>query len=234
MTKVFAVSRRPSTSNASGPTNRPLPKMTSTPSPRKRSGLSLGSMPLITPATRSMTLARSGCGGEGASAQRSAWRIAWATCADLRSVFDGTQPYQRQSPPSLCFSTTATLAPSAAPPAATTSPPAPPPITTRSNSGLAILCRRARWANLTQIGSEPAQTGRGTAAVNENRGSGPANHPAAGRDPRAARRSGERPAPRAPPCRRPRAASHRAARDAGGRRRRARRSRWWRRFRLRA
>ena len=48
MTNVFAVRRRPSTSNASGPTKRPSPKITSTPRPRKRSGLSLGSMPLIT------------------------------------------------------------------------------------------------------------------------------------------------------------------------------------------
>src|SRR5262245_9453318 len=57
--------------------------------------------------------------------------------ADLISVFDGTQPVHRQSPPSLCFSTSATLAPSDAPPAATTRPPEPPPMTTRSKSGFA-------------------------------------------------------------------------------------------------
>ena len=72
-------------------------------------------------------------------AQRSAWRIACATFADLMSVFDGTQPYHRQSPPILCFSTSATFAPSEAPPAATTSPPAPPPITTMSNSGAGTM-----------------------------------------------------------------------------------------------
>src|SRR5512134_3505323 len=55
--------------------------------------------------------------------------------ADLISDFDGTQPYHRQSPPSRCFSTIATLAPSDAPPAATTRPPAPPPITAMSKSG---------------------------------------------------------------------------------------------------
>jgi hypothetical protein len=37
-------------------------------------------------------------------------------------VFDGTHPTFRQSPPSKCFSTSATLAPSPAAPAAVTSP----------------------------------------------------------------------------------------------------------------
>ncbi len=137
MTNWLAVNRRPSTSKASAPVNRPSPKITSTPRPRKRSGLSLGSMPAITPATRSITRARSTVGVTAGIAQRSAWRISCAIRADLISVFDGTQPYHRQSPPRRCFSTSATLAPSAAPPAATTSPPAPPPMITRSNSGLA-------------------------------------------------------------------------------------------------
>ena len=59
--------------------------------------------------------------------------------ADLISDFDGTQPYHRQSPPSLCFSTSATFAPSVLPPAATTRPPEPPPMTTMSNSGAAKI-----------------------------------------------------------------------------------------------
>ena len=60
MTNVFAVSRRPLTSNASGAVNRPSPKITSTPRPRKRSGLSKGSIPAMTSRTRSMTRARIG------------------------------------------------------------------------------------------------------------------------------------------------------------------------------
>jgi len=59
-----------------------------------------------------MTSARRGEGACAGIAQRSACRIACATWADLISVFDGTQPYHRQSPPILCFSTSATFAPS--------------------------------------------------------------------------------------------------------------------------
>src|SRR4029450_12918990 len=66
------------------------------------------------------------------------------------SVFDGTQPYHRQSPPRRSRSTSATLAPSVLPPAATTGPPEPPPITTRSNSGLDMGFGRGYAAYLTR------------------------------------------------------------------------------------
>src|SRR5690348_7480403 len=141
-TKCFAVIVRPPTSSASGDTKRALPRMTSTPRLRKCSGLSLTAMPATTSATRAMTRASCGCGSAGASAKRSAWRIRCATRADLRSVFDGTEPCQRQSPPSLSFSIRAILAPSFAPRAATTRPPAPPPMTARSNSGFTTRSNR--------------------------------------------------------------------------------------------
>ncbi len=166
ITNVFAVRRRPATSNAAGPVKRPSPKMTSTPRPRKRSGLSLGSISPITARTRVITRARSTCGSTGGSAQRSAWRIWCAMRADFSSDLDGTQPYQRQSPPSRCFSTSATFAPSVAAPAATTRPPEPPPITTISNSVatsgcVPLRCRRA------------AATGAAEGSTRESRGTGP-------------------------------------------------------------
>ena len=115
MTNVFAVSRRPSTSNASGATNRPSPKMTSTPRPRKRSGLSNGSISAMTLAHALHDRARGRVADRTApSPSARALRISKAIRADLMSVFDGTQPYHRQSPPILCFSTSATLAPSVA------------------------------------------------------------------------------------------------------------------------
>src|SRR5207244_12041140 len=46
-------------------------------------------------------------------------------------AFEGTHPTLRQSPPSRCFSTRATRAPSPAAPAAVTRPAVPAPITTR-------------------------------------------------------------------------------------------------------
>src|SRR5712692_3075250 len=57
------------------------------------------------------------------------------TCAQAREAriraFEGTHPTLRQSPPSRCFSTRATRAPSPAAPAAVTRPAVPAPITTR-------------------------------------------------------------------------------------------------------
>ena len=90
MTKFFAVMRRPSTSNVSGPVKRPCPKMTSTPRPRKRSGLSVGSMPRMTPATRSITSRELDLRRDaGVTAQRSAWRIWYAMRADLSQRLGG-------------------------------------------------------------------------------------------------------------------------------------------------
>src|SRR5436309_9298426 len=61
------------------------------------------------------------------------------TCAQAREArmraFEGTHPTLRQSPPSRCFSTRATLAPRPAAPAAVTSPAVPAPITTRLYRG---------------------------------------------------------------------------------------------------
>ena len=93
MTKFFAVSRRPSTSNASGPTKRPLPRMTSTPRPRKRSGLSLrlDAADHAGDALHHVARARRAA-SRAAIAQRSAFRIWCAMRADLISVFDGTHP----------------------------------------------------------------------------------------------------------------------------------------------
>ena len=135
ITNTRALRARAPTTKVRASLNAPCPTSTSTPSERKRSGLSLGAISLITAATRCITAVRFSADSCAGNPHRCALRMACATLADLSSVFDGTQPYQRQSPPSLCFSTNATLAPSDAAPAATARPPAPPPITTISNSG---------------------------------------------------------------------------------------------------
>eukprot|EP00462_Mataza_sp_D1_P021586 CAMPEP_0175129142 /NCGR_PEP_ID=MMETSP0087-20121206/5310_1 /TAXON_ID=136419 /ORGANISM="Unknown Unknown, Strain D1" /LENGTH=76 /DNA_ID=CAMNT_0016411263 /DNA_START=182 /DNA_END=412 /DNA_ORIENTATION=- len=59
-------------------------------------------------------------------------RAAWAAWAHLISALDGTHPLQVQSPPTLFFSTKATLKFKSAAKDAAVNPPDPAPTTTRS------------------------------------------------------------------------------------------------------
>ncbi len=101
----------PSTSIVSGPTKRASPNCTSTPIARKRSGSSWCATVSLAAFTRERTLSSAWVGSRGSRPSRSAERIAWATRDAAISAFDGTQPVQRQSPPSRCLSTKAGFVP---------------------------------------------------------------------------------------------------------------------------
>lgn len=68
----------------------------------------------------------------GAKPKSVARRTSAAKRAERMNVFDGTQPVNRQSPPSAVFSINSTRAPSCAAPTPATNPPDPPPITIKS------------------------------------------------------------------------------------------------------
>ena len=146
ITNRRAVMRRPSTSTSCGETNLASPSTTSTPMPRKRSGSSCGAMRARTSRTLSSTAPASIGVGRLARPKRSLSRIPFASRAELINAFDGTQPVQRQSPPSRSRSISAARAPRPATPAAVTSPAVPPPIATTSNSGL-LLTRSLRLSS---------------------------------------------------------------------------------------
>ena len=122
----------PPTSTASGPANRASPRKTSTPSEEKRRTESWPLMRARRRRIRSMTPGKSAPYPAGAfTPYRSASLISKTTREERIRHFDGTQPTLRQSPPSRCRSTNATLAPRPAAPAAVTSPAVPAPRTTR-------------------------------------------------------------------------------------------------------
>ena len=81
---------------------------------------------------RAHTRAVSICGSTAVRPYVSAWRIVCAAFAEASSALDGTQPVHRQSPPTRCPSTAATLMPSFGANSAATMPADPIPTMTRS------------------------------------------------------------------------------------------------------
>ena len=72
-------------------------------------------MVLITVCTRSMTAAKSKSARADSMPNSFERAMCDSSLAERISAFDGTQPVLRQSPPSLCLSTSVTLALTAAP-----------------------------------------------------------------------------------------------------------------------
>ena len=125
-------SARPSTVTVSRPVNRPSPRNTSTPSSRKRGAPSTRLRPARSRRIRAMTAAKSpGPVATGPPKTRCDSAAACHDRAAAITLFEGTQPTLRQSPPMRCRSTRATRAPRPAATAAVTRPPVPPPTTTR-------------------------------------------------------------------------------------------------------
>jgi hypothetical protein len=122
-------SRVSPTATSCGETSRASPRMTSTPSERKRSSESLGAIAARRSRTRSMTSSNEKSGTWSRSPQREAWAIVWAARAEAMRALLGTQPVFRQSPPMRCFSMSATRPPRPAVPAAVTRPAVPAPMT---------------------------------------------------------------------------------------------------------
>jgi hypothetical protein len=137
---ALAVRRSPSTDTVWSSTKRGSPNRTAAPSPQNRSGESCSWIVSITERTRAMTAARETGGSVVSGSPNSFARRARDQTPAVRiSVFDGTQPKWRQSPPSFfAFSTRIVFAPNCAAPAAAVSPAAPPPRIPRSKSYAAM------------------------------------------------------------------------------------------------
>src|SRR5512140_1208224 len=140
MIHALAVSRSPSMETVWSSTKRGDPNRTSAPSLQNRSGESCSWIVAMTERTRPMTAARETGGSATSGSPNSFARRARDHTPAVRiSVFDGTQPKWRQSPPSaFAFSTSTVFAPNWAAPAAAVSPAAPPPRIPRSKSNAAM------------------------------------------------------------------------------------------------